>query len=93
MKQFRFFNVGKRPYDVKLAVEHFLAGLHGPDFALKKEIKEHCLDDVVHVMGEGNLICLDIMGKVEKRLSAVPTAPETPEVCPLHPSIGRVLVR
>ncbi|MCK7504782.1 MAG: hypothetical protein MZV70_12315, partial [Desulfobacterales bacterium] len=43
-------------------------GLHGTYLSLEKEVKENCFDNVVHVVGKGNLCTPEFTGYVKKRL-------------------------
>jgi len=77
LKKFFFFNVGQGTNNRKLPFKHILKRLHGAYLPLEEEIEEHGLDNIIHVMGKGNLCASQIMSSIKEGLPFVPTAPKT----------------
>jgi hypothetical protein len=64
--------IGQRPDDMQAAAEDLLIGHHGTDFPGVKHVDQQGLNNVVAVMGKGNLIATSFGGNLEYPFSSEP---------------------
>ena len=66
----------KRSYDGQRHFSHCELGWHRREMALKREIHQSCMNNVVLMMSEGNFRTAQFLSKIEDLFASLPRAEE-----------------